>query len=110
MSIDFSTLQGLTIPEGVVTEITDASGRVLWCAVKIITFTIRSTTYQAEEGMTWAEWYGSEYDTTGAFIDGDGKVYPDYYNIHGYLTGVRSSDVIIEGMAYTISYGGGSND
>lgn len=28
--IDFSTLQGLTIPEGVVTQITDASGRVLW--------------------------------------------------------------------------------
>lgn len=32
--IDFSTLQGLTIPEGVVTQITDASGRVLW-AVQI---------------------------------------------------------------------------
>ena len=28
--IDFTTLQGLTIPEGVVTEITDAQGRVLW--------------------------------------------------------------------------------
>ena len=32
--IDFSTLQGLTIPEGVVTQIADASGRVLWSAVK----------------------------------------------------------------------------
>lgn len=30
MSIDFSTLQGLTIPEGVVTQIADASGRVIW--------------------------------------------------------------------------------
>ena len=30
--IDFSTLQGLTIPEGVVSQITDASGRVLWSA------------------------------------------------------------------------------
>ena len=28
--IDFSTLQGLTIPEGVVKKIADASGRVLW--------------------------------------------------------------------------------
>lgn len=28
--IDFSTLQGLTIPEGVVTQIADAGGRVLW--------------------------------------------------------------------------------
>lgn len=32
--IDFSTLQGLTIPEGVVTQITDASGVVLWSAEK----------------------------------------------------------------------------
>ena len=28
--IDFSTLQGLAIPEGNVTQITDASGRVIW--------------------------------------------------------------------------------
>jgi len=31
--IDFSTLQGLSIPEGVVTQITDASGGVLWKVV-----------------------------------------------------------------------------
>lgn len=28
--IDFSTLQGITIPEGAVTQIADASGKVLW--------------------------------------------------------------------------------
>ena len=28
--IDFTTLQGLTIPEGVATQITDESGRVIW--------------------------------------------------------------------------------
>lgn len=28
--IDFTTLQGLTIPEGVVTQITDVSGNVIW--------------------------------------------------------------------------------
>lgn len=33
MSINFATLQGLTIPEGNVTEIKDASGRVLWKAI-----------------------------------------------------------------------------
>lgn len=37
MSINFSTLQGLTIPEGVVTQIADASGRVLWSAAKPVT-------------------------------------------------------------------------
>lgn len=31
--IDFTTLQGLTIPEGVVTQITDESGRVIWAAM-----------------------------------------------------------------------------
>lgn len=36
--IDFSTLQGLTIPEGVVTQIADASGRVLWSAAPKIRF------------------------------------------------------------------------
>lgn len=34
MSIDFATLQGLTIPEGVVTKIEDAAGNVLWSAFK----------------------------------------------------------------------------
>ena len=41
--IDFSTLQGLTIPEGVVTQIEDASGRVLWSAEKKATVTIHKT-------------------------------------------------------------------
>lgn len=36
MSINFSTLQGLTIPEGVVTQIADASGRVIWSASKTV--------------------------------------------------------------------------
>lgn len=38
--IDFSTLQGLTIPEGVVTKITDASGTVLWSAKRSAIVTI----------------------------------------------------------------------
>ena len=43
MSINFGTLQGLTIPEGVVTQIADAAGRVLWSAVKpMCTVTIKS--------------------------------------------------------------------
>ena len=40
MSIDFSTLQGLAIPEGVVTQIADASGRVIWSAVEEVTIAI----------------------------------------------------------------------
>lgn len=40
MSINFSTLKGLTIPEGNVTQIADASGRVLWSAVENLTVTM----------------------------------------------------------------------
>lgn len=34
----------------------------------IITFTIDNTEYQAEQGMTWEEWVGSEYNTDGYFV------------------------------------------
>lgn len=38
--IDFSTLKGLTIPEGKVKQIADLSGRVLWSAVDNLTVTM----------------------------------------------------------------------
>jgi hypothetical protein len=42
--IDFSTLKGLTIPEGNVKQIADAQGNVLWSAVKpMCTVTINSS-------------------------------------------------------------------
>lgn len=41
--INFSTLKGLTIPEGVVTQIADASGRVLWSKSRTATITISNT-------------------------------------------------------------------
>ena len=34
--MNFATLKGLTIPEGVVTQIADASGRVLWSGKKFV--------------------------------------------------------------------------
>ena len=53
MSIDFSTLQGLTIPEGVVTEIKDDRGRVIWAVsggdkVILQVAKITSNTYAGE--------------------------------------------------------------
>ncbi len=57
MSINFATLQGLTIPEGVVTQITDASGRVLWKLANdkpiiLEVEKITSSTYAAETEYT----------------------------------------------------------
>lgn len=57
MSIDFATLQGLTIPEGVVTQIADESGRVLWMlsggtSVILEVEKITSDTYAGETTYT----------------------------------------------------------
>lgn len=55
--IDFSILKGLTIPEGVVTKITDASGNVLWKLendkpIILEVEKITSSTYAAETEYT----------------------------------------------------------
>lgn len=54
--IDFTTLQGLTIPEGVVTQITDESGRVIWAVggskVILEVEKITSDTYAGETTYT----------------------------------------------------------
>jgi hypothetical protein len=55
--MNFATLQGLTIPEGVVTQITDASGRVIWSAVKSVPVVLQvekitSDTYAGETSYT----------------------------------------------------------
>jgi hypothetical protein len=58
--INFATLQGLTIPEGVVTQITDAGGRVLWMlqsgdkvVLEVAKYTVNTyageTTYENEQ-------------------------------------------------------------
>lgn len=39
--------------------------------VTLINFTINGTSYQAEEGMTWAEWCASAYNTDGYTTNGD---------------------------------------
>lgn len=55
--INFATLQGLSIPEGVVTQITDASGRVIWAVqsggkVVLQVEKITSNTYVGETTYT----------------------------------------------------------
>lgn len=50
--IDFSTLQGLTIPEGVVTQIADAAGNVLWSAGKPIILEVAKITSDTYAGET----------------------------------------------------------
>lgn len=49
----------------------DGTVRVLVLGGGLITFRIENLTYQAVEGMTWAEWCESEYNTAGYAINGN---------------------------------------
>lgn len=80
---------------------------------QIITFTINGTTYQAVDGMTWAEWCDSEYNTGGFYVYPTGNQICDAV---GYVrtkdgVSVLPSDIII-GNGYSVKnmQGGGSND
>lgn len=83
-------------------------------AVTLISFTINAPdtgynqvnrTCQAEEGMTWAEWCDSEYNTDGEFSVSNGRV----WNGTLYIKNVSSTDVIIDGQSYSFDSGGGSD-
>ena len=76
--------------------------------VEIISFTIRSTSYQAEKGMTWAEWVKSSYNTAGYVIMGD-TVYNEETGLGIGTTTTDSTsadDVITPGYNYSLSTGG----
>ena len=87
------------IPEGwtVVNDGEESGGN-------LITFTVNSTEYQAEEGMTWEEWINSSYydqnlnitiKTNGSlYIDGD----PILLNsLQGVLVQYTTTEIIIDG-------------
>ena len=71
-------------------------------AVTLINFTIARTSYQAEEGMTWAEWVNSSYNT-GGFINDITKILSAVgAPVKSSGTVVSPSDSIIENTAYTL--------
>ena len=68
----------------------------------MINFTIDGTPYQAEEGMTWAEWIDSASNTIGLYLsDSADGVYWDWYCLIDATDAVKASDVI-EAEAYTL--------
>ena len=70
----------------------------------LITFTIAGIEYQAEEGMTWAQWAASSYNT-GSFMIGSTD---DVYNAEGVVAAglapilAASTTAIIDGKAYKL--------
>lgn len=80
----------------------------------IISFTIDTTTYQAEEGMTWGEWYTSEYNTTSFYINDleSGVPTGSYIMMNDGDAFVKSTETIVSGYeyeTYSRTHSGGSN-
>jgi hypothetical protein len=101
-------------------EVTNGDALLTWLKANatkqsskpLITFTINGTSYQAEDGMTWAEWCESEYNTDGYKIADDGNVDPPAASWVSYEgTTVAGTDVIIANAIYKLNgtAGGGSN-
>ena len=69
----------------------------------LITFQIRDDVYQAEEGMTWAEWCDSKYNTGGWYVSANVKY---IYISSGYVSGnddgspPEGPDIIIANHRY----------
>lgn len=78
----------------------------------LISFTIDGTSYQAESGMDWANWVGSDYNTGGYYTGSDstGKVYSSSGNavLNSSYKAVTFDIEIISGHAYTTSHSGGA--
>lgn len=104
-------------------DVTDGDTLLTWLqsnatkqgATSTITFTVGSSSFEAEEGMTWSEWCDSEYNTDGYSVQGStvrigGSAY------HGYITlddaRVNPTDIIVDGTAYGTEDwdSGGSNE
>ena len=78
--------------------------------VKLISFTISSTSYQAEEGMTWGEWVASDYNTGGYVLSGNIIKTPEgaFVKLNGNF--VVSSDTVVDNASYKLDGTGGSVD
>ena len=74
----------------------------------LISFKINSTTYFAEEGMTWGEWCDSNYNT-GGYADNGTYIAPNGYLLQ-YVSlnqkGITKTDLIITNATYDVVSGG----
>lgn len=77
----------------------------------LISFTIDGTSYQAEEGMTWAQWVNSSYNTDSNFISFNNEILA---SVNGFVVSyngmtVKTSEIIVANRAYYLSSGGSGN-
>lgn len=74
--------------------------------VQKISFTIAGTSYQAEEGMTWAEWCDSSYNPGGFSATTSGVYHSgtDKYVCDSSYKLIKTSATITSGYAYGLTY------
>ena len=82
----------------------------------LISFSINGNTYNAEEGMTWNKWMGSNYNTSNAEISGSNLRIPTTdivnYSDGGYIynepgiTYVKVTDTIVANYSYFTTWQG----
>ena len=109
---------GLTLIDGTGYEVRGGWTRVGGTETEIkfadlISFTIDASnyglslmTYQAERGMTWAEWVASSYNTDGFSIPYSDVIGPNGGSVVDKTTSswyVKPSAEIVDGRAYTMS-------
>lgn len=85
------------------------NGALYVLEAELITFTIDGTEYQAEDGMTWAEWVESEYNTGGFTVINTTTVINQSENAVQYSsnsTDVKATELILNDGTYQISVGG----
>lgn len=96
-------------------EVTNGEALLTWLkanatkqgATNLITFTIDGTSYQAEEGMTWAQWVASDYNTADFVVYS--RLVFENVNYAKYVAGVDPSDTITSNYAYYLAVAGGAN-
>lgn len=103
----------VNVPSETVAE-WDGSGVVIEeiASASLISFIIDGTSYQAEEGMTWAEWCESEYNTDGYTYDSTEVNSSDDGIVTIVTNGaddVKPQDLIAADESYILRYGS-SND
>lgn len=72
-----------------------------------ITFTVAGTEFQAEEGMTWAEWCDSAYNTHGAYINlgnGQNTVWWQSYSTTKFYAVANADNIVGENDAIIADY------
>lgn len=72
----------------------------------LISFTIEGTTYQAEEGMTYAQWVDSKYNTGGFTATAQGFLVDANGAAYGTVPNMTVSNVIKDGAVLYMTSGG----